>query len=121
MILVDTSVWIDHFCNGEPNLVELLGTTQVVIHPFVIGEIACGNLRQRGEILGLLNRLPQAPVASQDEALYFLENYQLMGKGVGFIDVHLLASTRLMNAALIWTRDKQLQSMAAQLDLSAAY
>ena len=79
MILVDTSVWIDHLRTGDENLVTLLDSSQVLSHPFVIGELACGNLRKRSDVLRLINDLPQAPVASQEEVLYFIERNELMG------------------------------------------
>jgi hypothetical protein len=119
MILVDTSVWIDHLRTGDERLVELLDNSQVFMHSFVIGELACGNLHRRDEVLSLLNDLPQAPVASQEEVLYFIESKKLMGKGIAYIDAHLLASAALAEAALIWTRDKRLQKVASKLKLSA--
>ncbi len=118
MILVDTSVWIDHLRTGDERLADLLNRCQVVMHPFVIGELACGNLRKRGEVLRLLNDLPQATVASQDEVLHLIKHKKLMGLGIGFIDAHLLASAALTDAAVIWTRDKRLQKAAAKLKLA---
>ena len=118
MILVDTSVWIDHLRSGDEQLADLLNRSQVVIHPFVIGELACGNLRQRDEVLRLLNDLPQAAVASQEEVLHLIEHKKLMGLGIGFIDAHLLASAALTDMAEIWTRDKRLQGVAQTLGLA---
>jgi predicted nucleic acid-binding protein len=117
MILVDTSVWIDHLRVGDKRLAELLDTSQAFAHPFVIGELACGNLRNREEMLRLLNDLPQAPVASHEEVLRFIEGNKLMGQGIGYIDAHLLASAALADAALIWTRDNRLQKIARKLKL----
>jgi hypothetical protein len=117
MILVDTSVWIDHLHTGDERLAELLDKSQVLAHPFVIGELACGNLRKRTDVLRLLNDLPQTPVASQEEVLHFIESNTLMGQGIGYIDAHLLASTALANTALVWTRDKRLQKIARKLKL----
>jgi hypothetical protein len=117
MILVDTSVWIDHLRHGEDDLVGLLDVGRVLAHPFVIGELACGNLRNRAEVIRLLGDLPQAPVVSQEEALFFVESNELMGKGIGFIDAHLLAATALADASRIWTRDQRLRSVAAELQL----
>lgn len=119
MILVDTSVWIEHLRSGNESLVALLNGARVSTHPFVIGELACGNLRKRDEVLKLLNDLPQAPVASQDEVLFFIAKNKLMGRGIGFIDAHLLAASALDDGTSVWTRDKQLQKIAA--DLALAY
>ncbi len=119
MILVDTSVWIDHLRVGDEHLSDLLNTSQVLAHPFVIGELACGNLHNRDDVLRLLDDLPRAPVASHEEVLHFIECNKLMGQGIGFIDAHLLASTALADAALIWTRDRQLQKAARKLKLAA--
>jgi predicted nucleic acid-binding protein len=118
MILVDTSVWIDHLCAGDQNLVTLLDSSQVLTHPFVIGELACGNLHKRDNVLRLLDDLPQAPVASHEEVLHFIESNKLMGQGVGYIDTHLLASAALADTALIWTRDQRLQKIARKLELA---
>jgi predicted nucleic acid-binding protein len=117
VILADTSVWIDHFRGGEKGLSSLLNAGQVLAHPFVVGELACGNIRDRAEVLRLLQRLPQAPVASQDEVLFFIESNELMGRGIGFVDAHLLAATALDDAAQLWTRDKRLTQVAADLKL----
>ena len=119
MILVDTSIWIDHLRSGEEPLIDLLNSSQILAHPFVIGELACGNLRKRDEVLRLLNDLPQALVASHEEVLHFIERNKLMGQGVGYIDAHLLASTALTHTALIWTRDKRLQKIARKLKLAS--
>lgn len=112
MILVDTSVWVDHLRKGVPELVELLERGEVLTHPFVIGELACGNLKDRGEVLDLLAALPAAVVAADDETLLFIEQRMLMGKGIGYIDAHLLASVTLTNDARLWTRDKRLAEIA---------
>jgi predicted nucleic acid-binding protein len=117
MILVDTSVWIDHLRTGDERLIELLDSSQVLAHPFIIGELACGNLHKRDDVLRLLNDLPQAAVASQEEVLHFIEHNKLMGQGTGYIDAHLLASTALTDTALIWTCDKRLQKIARKLKL----
>lgn len=117
MILVDTSVWIDHFRRGEPELARLLDRGQVLMHPFVVGELACGNLRNRDEVLDLLERLPRAATASEIEARLFLERHVLMGRGLGYIDVHLLASVALDATAHFWTKDRRLAAAAADLGL----
>ncbi len=118
MILVDTSVWIDHLRKADDTLISLLNSTQVVIHPFVIGELACGNLKNRAELLALLGKLPAVQSAQQEEVLYFIEHNQLMGRGIGFIDVHLLASLALSGHTLLWTRDKRLGLAAQQLGMA---
>lgn len=112
MILVDTSVWIDHFRRGNAALAEALEREDVLTHPFVIGELACGELKNRREVLDLLAALPSAVVAGDEETLLFIERRRLMGKGLGYIDVHLLASTTLTDQALLWTLDKRLATLA---------
>lgn len=118
MVLVDTSVWIDHLRSKEPLLVNLLGNNQVLGHPFVRGELALGNLPQRQNILGLLDNLPQAPVAFADEINPFIETRTLFGLGIGLVDVHLLASAQLALNAQLWTRDKRLLAVAARFNLA---
>ncbi len=116
-VLVDTSVWIAHFRKGEAHLVPLLGEEAVLCHPFVIGELACGNLKNRQEILSLLQSLPQAPQAENGEVLHFIEQNGLMGKGLGWVDVHLLSSVRLAEAQL-WTLDKALHKASQEMKIS---
>ena len=116
MILVDTSVWIDHLRSGDKRLAQLLESTQVLVHPFVIGELACGNLSNRAEVIALLSDLPKVATATDAEVLYFIEQHKLMGRGVGYIDAHLLSSTFLGSPAKIWTRDKRLATLAVELD-----
>ena len=118
MILVDTSVWVDHLRAGDAALGELLNQSQVLIHPFVLGELACGNLRGRGEVLRLLKALPQAIVASHEEALFFIERNTLMGRGIGYVDAHVLAAVALGGSTQLWTRDKRLRSVAEALSLA---
>lgn len=108
MILVDTSVWIDHLRRGISELVQALEREDVMTHPFVIGELACGDLQKRREVLDLLAALPSAVVASDEETLLFIERRRLMGKGIGTIDAHLLASVALTDDARLWTLDKRL-------------
>jgi predicted nucleic acid-binding protein len=115
LILVDTSVWIDHLHQAIPALVEALESGAVLSHPFVLGEIACGELKQRRQFLELLAQLPSSVTATDDEALRLIERYRLSGKGIGYIDVHLLAAVMLTEGAKLWTRDKRLQSIAAEL------
>jgi predicted nucleic acid-binding protein len=116
MVLVDTSVWVTHFRKGVPHLIKLLNEGNVACHPFVVGELVCGNLRNRGEILGLLKALPLCIWVDHDEVLQFIENHQLMGIGLGYIDASLLASSLLSNI-VIWTFDKRLKQVAVSLSL----
>ena len=118
MILVDTSVWIDHLRSGDPALSEALEGGRVLMHPFVLGELACGNLKNRSEVLRLLGDLPAAPTATDPEALGLIERRALMGRGIGYIDVHLLASAALDGVARLWTRDRRLSAAAAELELA---
>jgi predicted nucleic acid-binding protein len=113
-VLVDTSVWIDHFRVGNKNLATLLENSDMLCHPFVIGELACGLLHRRSEILESLKTLPMAPLLQNDEALHFMESHNLIGKGIGLVDVHLLASAYLGKVRL-WTRDKRLRQLARKL------
>ena len=116
MILVDSSVWINHFRKPSSRLAKLLNDDEVIVHPLVIGEIACGNLKNRTEILALLHALPKSTKADDEEVLYFLEHHSLSGVGVGLIDVHLLASC-LMDQNFLWTVDKRLEAVAKQLQV----
>lgn len=117
MILVDTSIWIDHLRSGNATLTGLLHNGAVVAHPWVTGELALGNLHSRDEILGLLRGLPQATVAEHDEVLSLIEQAVLYGVGIGYIDAQLLAATRLTPDATLWTKDKRLAALTARLDL----
>ena len=114
MILVDTSVWVLHLRKTQPGLVELLNEGKVVCHPFIVGELACGNVRNRTIILSLLEALSKAVVVEHEEVLAFIENHDFMGKGLGYIDVHLLASAVLIGLPL-WTLDMKLKKAAAGL------
>lgn len=118
MILVDTSVWIDHLRSPDRALVRLLDRGQVLVHPFVTGEVALGNLRQRHLVLESLRLLPQATVAAHDEVLNFIERQRLFELGIGYVDAHLLAATRLTAGATLWTRDKRLRLAADGLGLN---
>jgi len=119
VILVDTSVWVDYLRAGNESLVELLRRGEVLTHPFVIGEIALGDLRQRELVLGTLSRLPGAAVATHAEVMRFVDRRALFGRGVGYVDVHLLAAARLTTGASLWTYDKRLHQIAASLGLAA--
>jgi predicted nucleic acid-binding protein len=111
MVLVDTSVWVSHFRQAHAGLVVLLNDGEVACHPFVVGELACGNIKNRTTILTLLEALPMAIAVEHQEALTFIESHALMGRGLGYIDVHLLASCILSGLA-IWTLDKKLARVA---------
>ncbi len=121
MILVDTSVWIDHFRRTEARLAECLNRREVLSHPFVIGELALGNLRQRDVILDAMQDLPRADIATDEEVLRFIDQHKLSRRGIGYIDAHLLVSTRLMPNAVLWTRDKKLHGATARLALAARF
>jgi predicted nucleic acid-binding protein len=120
VILVDTSVWIDHLRGSVPILVTALVEGRVLMHPYVVGELACGNLRNRAEVLSLLRDLPRTPVATEDEALTFIDRHALMGQGIGYIGVHLLAAVALAGTARLWTREKRLAVVAEALKLAFA-
>ena len=117
MVLVDTSIWVTHFRQGNRQLENLLIEAAVMCHPFIIGELACGNLKNRNEILSLLKSLPLALTIEFDEFIFFIERNRLMEIGIGFVDVHLLASAQLTEIPL-WTADKRLKSAATKLDLA---
>jgi predicted nucleic acid-binding protein len=119
VILVDTSVWVDHLRAHDRTLVQLLHAEQVLTHPFVIGELALGSLPERGQILDALRLIPQAVVASHQEVLHFIASHELFGFGIGYVDAHLLAATRLTAGATLWTRDKRLHRVAERSKLAA--
>lgn len=121
MILVDTSVWIDHFRRHDATLAALLDGGRVLTHPFIIGELALGALNQRDVILSSMRDLPTALVASDAEVMDFVAAQALHGRGVGYIDAHLLASARLTPNASLWTRDKRLRTVAERLSLAAKF
>ena len=116
MILVDSSIWIEHLRKGSRELSGLLYDLQVLTHPFVVGELACGNLRNRKEILQLLKELPEATVGQHGEVLQLLESHKLMGQGIGWIDAHLLTSS-LLSGAPLWTNDRKMRSVSAALGI----
>ncbi|HST28020.1 MAG TPA: type II toxin-antitoxin system VapC family toxin [Rudaea sp.] len=118
MILVDSSVWIDHLRHGDRALAALLDARSVMSHPFVIGELACGRLPNRGKVLADLAGLPVAPLATNDETLGFLERHRLPGRGIGWVDAHLLASAQLIGGEALFTRDKRLRTVAIELGLA---
>ncbi|MDA3874034.1 MAG: PIN domain-containing protein [Kiritimatiellae bacterium] len=117
MILVDTSIWIDHFRKISPPLVAQLDAEEVAIHPFVLGELACGNLKNRREIIALLHALPHVTKVRDDEILLFVEQKALMGRGIGLIDIHLLA-TCLLDRCTLWTRNRRLRALAGEIGIA---
>lgn len=119
LILVDTSVWIKHLRGGDQNLIRLLEQGLVACHPFIIGEIACGGVRNRYEIIDLLNDLPSTEVLDHSDIMEFIENRRIMNKGIGYIDVHLLGSA-LVSETPLWTFDKALRKIAIQLSVEYA-
>jgi hypothetical protein len=118
VILVDTSVWVDHLRTGDKALADLLDAGEVLIHPFVIGELALGDLRQRQAIVTSLQDLPMANIASDQGVLAFIQQHVLWGAGLGYIDAHLLTSAQLTDGTSLWTRDKHLLNAAQRLGLA---
>ncbi len=116
MILVDTSVWVDHFRNNNEHLQAILKNDMVTCHELVIGELACGNFKNRKKVIGLLQNLPQLPHVKFDDFLRFVEEKELYGKGIGYVDIHLLASAELSRVEL-WTFDKRLKGQAERLNI----
>jgi predicted nucleic acid-binding protein len=119
VILVDTSVWIDHFRESDATLVGLLDSGKVLMHPFVVGEIALGPLRQRDLVLDELQSLPAIVVAMHHEILHLVREHKVWGIGIGYVEAHLLAAVRLTPGASLWTRDKHLSAVADRLGLAA--
>jgi predicted nucleic acid-binding protein len=119
VILVDTSVWVEHLHVGNEDLAAFLNGGEVLGHPFVIGELALGNLRPRNPFLSDLRDLPQAIAAEDEEVLRLIDRHVLFGRGIGYVDAHLLAATRLTAGSKLWTRDRRLHTVAAQLGLAA--
>ena len=116
MVLVDTSVWVSHLRGGNSMLEKLLEDCRVVTHPFIIGELACGNISNRTEIISLMQALPMLDVIEHEELLLFIEHNQMMGIGLGFVDVHLVAAAMLAGIPL-WTQDKKLRQACSQLNI----
>jgi predicted nucleic acid-binding protein len=119
VILVDTCIWVDHLRRQDDRLTTLLTSCQVLVHPHVIGELALGNLKHRDAVLSLLQNLPQATLASDNEVLQFIGAHRLDGLGIGYVDAHLLASALLTPGARFWTRDKRLADVAKKLGVAA--
>jgi predicted nucleic acid-binding protein len=118
VILADTSVWIEHFRRGHAGLVRALEEREVLVHPFVIGELSCGNFARRPVVMDLLHALPSTRVATHAEVLAMIDRRKLMGRGIGYIDAHLLAATALTFGASLMTQDRRLSRLARELDLA---
>jgi predicted nucleic acid-binding protein len=118
LILADTSVWIDHLRSGQDRLAALLEDGAILAHPWVTGELALGNLRDRDNVLGLIARLPHAVIATEEEVRRMIDDEALYGAGIGYVDAQLLASSRLTPDARLWTNDRRLSRVATQLGLS---
>ena len=118
MILVDTSIWVDHLRAGNATLAELLEAGRVLTHPFVIGELALGALRQRVAVMTALSDLPSAIVATEAEVLAFIDRHALFGRGIGYVDAHLLAAARLTAGTVLWTNDRKLHGVAEALGMA---
>ncbi len=118
MVLVDTSIWVDHLRVGDARLVVLLEAGKVLMHPFVLGELALGSLRNRDVVISSMRDLPQAAVPTFDEVMHFVKQRALFGLGIGYVDVHLLAAAQLTAGATLWTRDRRLSAVAEKLSLT---
>jgi len=116
MILVDTSIWIDHLNNSNNELIRLLNSNRVCIHPFIIGELSCGNIANRKELLSLLRALPRVEPVLEEEIFTLIENKNLYGIGLGIVDINLIASA-LIHDVKIWTHDKSLNKIAKKLNI----
>ncbi len=119
IVLADTSIWIDHFRRGEPQLARILERGDIVMHPFVVGELMLGNASKMAAVVEDLQSLPKANVANADEILTFIADRKLAGSGIGYVDAHLLAACALTPETFLWTRDKRLHSVARALSLGA--
>jgi predicted nucleic acid-binding protein len=120
MILADTAIWVDHLARGDGMMTSLLDAAAVLMHPFIMGEIALGNLPRRAETLVDLDKLPKSVVADSAEVLFFIERNEIFGTGIGYVDAHLLVATKRSSDLRLWTRDKKLRTVAERLAISAA-
>lgn len=118
-VLVDTCVWIDHLGPGDPLMADLLEKERVIMHPFVLGEIALGSIRQRSKLLADLRRLPRAIHLADSDVVLAIEFQQLYGTGIGYVDAHLAASTLVMDGVVLWTRERKLRAVAERLGIAA--
>ena len=121
MILADSSIWIDHFRNNNNHILQLVQEKRLLIHPFVIGELALGSLAGRREVLADLQKLSRATTALDAEVMMMIERDQLYGKGIGYVDAHLLASARLTADCKLWSKDKRLRALAEQFNIAASF
>jgi predicted nucleic acid-binding protein len=119
MILVDASIWVDHIRSPDELLATLLARHEVLTHPFVIGEVSLGSMRNRAEVIAELGKLPRTLVARNEDVLHLIEQHRLFGRGIGYVDVHLLTSARLIRNTQLWTRDRRLHEAANELQLAA--
>ena len=120
MILADTSIWVDHLTRGDEMMASLLDADAVLMHPFIVGEIALGNLPRRAETLSNLDKLPKAVTVDPAEVISLIERKDIFGTGIGYVDAHLLVATTLTSDLRLWTRDKRLRTVAERLAISAA-
>jgi len=120
MVIVDTSVWVDHLARQDERLCALLEEGEVLMHPMIAAELALGHLPRRTETLDALQALPRSPVAGHNEAMVFLNNERLHGLGIGYVDLHLLAAARLAPGITLWTRDKRLHRAGVKLGVAAS-
>ncbi|MBF0218649.1 MAG: type II toxin-antitoxin system VapC family toxin [Gammaproteobacteria bacterium] len=118
MVLVDSSVWIDHLRQKEPQLVQLLANNRVLIHPFIIGELACGQIKNRQQFINLLSQLPAIDVAADTQVMECIEQQTLFSRGIGWVDAHLLTAVLLNNAHQLWSRDKRLHNLTVDRQLA---
>ena len=121
MILVDSSIWIDHLRAHNEILATLIRRKEVLAHPFVIGEIALGSIRSRPDVLAALNEMPRAPIADDEDVLYMIDRDRLFGRGIGYVDAHLIAASRLQRGTRLWTRDRRLLAVANDLGIAASF
>lgn len=120
MILADTSIWVDRLTRGDEMMASLLDAEVVLMHPFIMGEIALGNLPRRAETLSNLNKLPKAATVDFAEVISFIERNNIFGTGIGYVDAHLLVATTMTSDVRLWTRDNRLRTVAEKLAISAA-
>lgn len=119
MLLVDTAIWVDHIRKSDDDLERLLDDEMVLVHPFVVGEIALGLMKNLDLVVARLRKLPAAPIVKPDEVIALVKKAKLQGSGIGYVDAHLLASTLLTPGTKLWTRDRRLQAAAQRLAIAA--